>query len=377
MKRLLLGSTALVAASMVTNPAFAQLEVSLGGDFYFGAAWADIDDNVGDSNEFNFGSDTDIEFRFDMVADNGLTFGTRVHLDAESDADVSSDGLIDEAFVFVTGSFGRVEFGMNDSAGDQYGTNFVPSYHGFSLNNNDDTNMDPLDPYDVDTGYFFTSLYNRISTTPEGSDLDTKITYFTPRFAGFQLGVSYSPNPDRNDTGYGHAVDDEFRRNFLEIAAEYDRQVNNVGFALFGSYGQGEAGPSRETPTQFSVGASIDFGGLNFGAAYSEDKMEFSDFFYRPETDQSFVLFAEYETGPLTVYGQYGQNDDGHHEFGYIRRSEDYDSLLIGTTYSLGPGISIGASGQYFQYEERVSGGFSNNYDTDGIVLVTSVAGIF
>ncbi len=108
MKKVLLGSTALVAAGLVAGPAFAQLELSISGsvDYHFGIADEDLDT---DKRSYGNTTDTTLNFNADGVADNGLEYGTRINVDDNSDA-----FKIDETYVFVRGTFGRIQLGERD-----------------------------------------------------------------------------------------------------------------------------------------------------------------------------------------------------------------------------------------------------------------------
>ena len=68
MKKVLLGSTALVAASLMAGPAFAQLELSISGSVDVHAGWAseDLDD---DRRAYGITTDTTLNFDANGVAD--------------------------------------------------------------------------------------------------------------------------------------------------------------------------------------------------------------------------------------------------------------------------------------------------------------------
>src|SRR3546814_10051162 len=52
------------------------------------------------------------------MADNGVTFGFRVELEADS-----GDTNVDENSIFASGGFGKLEFGNNDGAEDTFAVN--------------------------------------------------------------------------------------------------------------------------------------------------------------------------------------------------------------------------------------------------------------
>ncbi|MEO1226789.1 MAG: porin, partial [Pseudomonadota bacterium] len=146
MKKVLLGSSALVAAGLFAVPAAAQLELTISGS-------VDVNFGVVDENgEFeingipvdrrDYGGRTDVSLNFNTVAtaDNGLRYGSRINID-DSDDNVSDafefdeDGnpilqaaaannastfSIDEAWIFLSGSFGEVRLGDKEGVAPNF-----------------------------------------------------------------------------------------------------------------------------------------------------------------------------------------------------------------------------------------------------------------
>src|SRR4030095_5825088 len=117
MKKLLLGSTALVAARLVAGEAYAADGVKLGiGGRYMGAAGVnaiqDFEDNTGNEHPrtYVFKQDVEVYFLGETTLDNGLTVGARIELEGQTSSD-----QIDEVYAYFSGGFGEVGFG--DSAG--------------------------------------------------------------------------------------------------------------------------------------------------------------------------------------------------------------------------------------------------------------------
>ena len=117
MKKVLLGSTALVAAGLMAGPAFAQLELSISGSVDVHAGWASEDLDT-DRREYGITTDTTLNFNADGVADNGLEYGSRINVDDEN---IGGDQTfeIDETWLFVSGTFGEVRLGATDPAASE------------------------------------------------------------------------------------------------------------------------------------------------------------------------------------------------------------------------------------------------------------------
>src|SRR4051812_23965123 len=104
MRRILLGSTALVATGLLAAEAHAaDNAVKLGfAGRYEGAAGMifsqDSDDeSVDDSRDHVFKQDIEVHFQGEGVLDNGLTVGARIELEGQN----QGDDQIDETFAFV------------------------------------------------------------------------------------------------------------------------------------------------------------------------------------------------------------------------------------------------------------------------------------
>jgi outer membrane protein OmpU len=116
MKKILHTSTAIVGAALYAQSAQAQIAVSVGGYTEFFGAYFDDDAPNRTSREFQL--ETEIVVRADGKADNGLLYGTKIELQ-NSTPTVSSTGVgVDEASVYLGGTWGRLELGDFDGAAD-------------------------------------------------------------------------------------------------------------------------------------------------------------------------------------------------------------------------------------------------------------------
>src|SRR5919107_4541806 len=113
MKKILLGTTAIAAAALYAQTAQAQITVSLGGyTEFFGAYY---DDDAGNRTDHEFQLETEIVVRADGKADNGLLYGAKTEFQNSS----AGGGVVtDEASVYLSGTWGRIELGDFDGAAD-------------------------------------------------------------------------------------------------------------------------------------------------------------------------------------------------------------------------------------------------------------------
>src|SRR3546814_155960 len=179
MKNLLMASSAIVGATaLVASPAAAQeLELSGFQQFFVSGGDADFDDS---DRGFAFSTNTELHVNGSIMADNGVTFGFRV----EIEADGGEDNNVDENSIFASGSFGKLEFGNNDGAEDSFavnGSNSGVDYGGVG---------NPTSTF-LTAAYIGGTAAARTSVDFRGG-VDTsdapKLTYTTPNYSGLHLG---------------------------------------------------------------------------------------------------------------------------------------------------------------------------------------------
>jgi hypothetical protein len=347
MKNVLMASSAIVgAAVLVASPAAAQ-ELKLSGFQQFMASGGDSDLD-GSDRGFAFSTNTEIHVNGSIMADNGITFGFRVEIEADSGA----TNNVDENSIFASGSFGKLEFGNNDGAEDTFmvnGSNSGVDYGGVG------------NP----TSNFLSSAYSgntRTSVDLRGgvdtSDA-TKITYTTPNFNGFSAGVSYTPDTaDGNDGNAFHAEDSAGFHDNIGIGLGYEGEFNGVGLelGLVGAFSSADVEP-EDSAYGIGGGLAISFSGFTIAAGAVWD--DFDDGDAGGNTGEAWAadLGIGYAAGPwnFSINGIYSDTDDTNTD------------LLAGSAnvgYNLAPGVSVFVTG--FVGEEDVDG------ENNDIVALTS-----
>ena len=189
--RLLLGSTALVGAGMLFASA-ASAQEGPGSRWSWVASpnsastppptirWTTTTSN----HNYAFFMDNEIIVRANGVTDGGIRYGSKVEIEVGSDLDTGANGVsLDEAGLFFSGNFGRVELGRDDGAEDLMFVGAEDAQAGTGGIDGDTQNLGQVQ-------------------FPDMGD-NIKATYFTPRIAGFQLGASFAPDGDDNENGLG------------------------------------------------------------------------------------------------------------------------------------------------------------------------------
>ncbi|WP_169566589.1 porin [Sneathiella limimaris] len=327
MKKVILGTTALVAASALTAgtaSAAEKIKLGLGGYLQTSFVVADYDD--GDQLPTDIRHEGEVFFMGSTTLDNGLTFGVNVQLEARATGD-----QVDETYMYIDGSFGRVLVGSENSAAylmHYASPSPVPAW-GLVSPNADASGL----------GINPSTYINDIS------DAD-KITYFTPRFSGFQLGVSYTPDSDE-ETGTGaspYAVikDEGASDEGFSIAANYTGKFSSVGVAASLGY-ELVTSDTAEDQDEIAGGIVIDVAGFSVGAAY---KFTDNDGNVDDEERHDYNVGLTYGQGPWKIGVQYAGVDLDDASDGHL------DSVVVGGQYVLGPGITAFGGVQFWDAED-------------------------
>jgi predicted porin len=362
MKKVLLGTTALLGAGLVASPAFAADGIKLGvGGFFKEAYMVNFDDDSeGEAgNEHNtdgFFNDAEVHFTGSTVLDNGLEVGARIELEGETDSD-----QIDEAWIFFSGGFGEVRIGSDDEA--LANACIVPpggtgNFSAFSPNQ-----------WGANT---ITS--NTVCTGVDDRGDAQKIVYITPSFAGFQLTVSYTPNggDERHIDGVGphvgmpHNDDGESRHN-LSAYATYSFEGDGWGLTAGGGgswegHVEQQPGPDRNPQDFYQAGLNLTFGNFAVGGVFE---------YFHNALDQGGDEINNWSAGggisytmdAWTVGLQYSHLDsdnDGSSDTADFQQ----DRAVITGNYAMGPGINLDAEVGYTWVDTDPEGALNSEGNT-------------
>ncbi len=360
-KQLLLGTTALLAGA-VAMPNFAsaedplRLQVRGFKNEFFGIGDVDIDNGppMNATGEF---SDGEIQFTGSTALDNGLTVGVHVELEADARGD-----QIDEAYAFVEGGFGKIVVGGENLA--NYNTFWgvtAPSV-GVPINSGWITTFVP-----PPAGHEL-SFRSTITTTNVdiGND-ENSISYYSPRFAGFQFTGGYAPTvtdsgEGKTFTGFEANENTEYH-NAFGVGLNFKESFNGVSLKFAGGYNRIEAPNEVEAlggddVQQLKVGVNIGVAGFSVGGSYANEFdgkiiTDGAGGIKRSEEGQSWDVGASYSTGPWGVSATYFH---GEWEGDVGNGDEEVDSIVGAVSYALGPGIKTSLSVMYGALEDDATG---------------------
>jgi predicted porin len=411
MRKILLGTTAVVGAALIAPVAMAQMPVTvapppaalagsaagltvrLGGyfDFRAGLVNDDADRNAILSSttgrrygrqRLDFQSDMELNVFVDGKASNGLQYGLVMEFQIDN---VGAGGPgttldTDEFYGYISSPvFGTLRFGDEDSAASLMQIR-APLIRGADTDNY-------WDEFTFRTGA--DASPSLITGVNDGSDA-TKIIYLSPQFFGFDFGLSYAPNTGEGERyALGTAVnsvtssvptavgqrDRSSLRNEVSAAVRYRGTFGGVGIAASFVAMQADS-QARYTGanvanrvTAYSGGVQLSAFGFSVGGEYTWGDYSGVSVGRAPitrgrEQSTQWVLGATYTIPgtPLQLGGFYGEanQDNGTALIGGVRPDDRRQRLWsAGLNYALAPGMTT-----YLTYthlrdsNEVVSGAF-------------------
>ena len=298
MKKVLIATTAIVAAGLGTTATAAEWDTRVTGYYFLGLG---VSDNGGQDGVAIL-RDGEAHVRAKLVADNGITFQARIELEAFTSGD-----QIDENYGTISGSFGTILIGGNDDAvyNNHVGTIYAPGarigyYDSFSLT---------------------TAAGAAFSNPGIGSD-QLGIHYTSPSLSGFKVYGSY--HPSTGSDGGGDSNNPVFETDdYWTVGASYNGDFGDFGFGISAGYTDDFRGTDLIT-----IGANVSASGFTLAGTYENTDTAAGD------TDE-FAIGAQYSTGPWTIGGGF-HDQEGVGEVG-----------AAWVTYGLAPGVLFTAGVEY------------------------------
>ena len=390
MRKQLMGATALAAAAMlVAGGAVAadkkmadkkMMKPSLTVNGSFDALVGGILDEeqkegntdvAKDTSALDVRSDAEIHFNGRATLENGLKIHMRVELEGQNDAGSSNtDDLIDEYFVSVSGAFGQIVLGGTG------GTGGAPIRMLTGLSGSWATGVGETLAYDSAAwvksaapggGKTFHTIQN---VRVQDHDAD-KVTYISPSFGGFQVGLSYSG--DETNDGLNARIDAEAERhNGLEGAVSYSGKFGDVGFGVGAGMSAYQGATKKvlddedmdtkvdQDESDWVVAARIDFGGGFRVSAAHKRTTDDDDATQGQMTD----LGARFVTGAnsFSLTGSMGEMDES---------GAQYTAVMGSYARTLGPGAKWHANLIWNDSDNGMSGDDKNA--NSGTAFVTGL----
>jgi predicted porin len=318
-------------------------------------------------------SDSEIWFGGRTTLANGITIGFDVQLEANTASDV-----IDESYLFIDGAFGRLVIGSENNAPYimHYGAPSAGKSYGVLESGAADWIQRPTNVAFIDT-----TAQRLVSASPTSDrtsggmtgvgDDQQRVTYYTPRFFGFQGGITYTPSNGEDATAM--AVNDKSVYRTNEIAGAINYVNTFSGFMVAASAGisywpsvSGAAASSAlsDSITDYAFGLNVGFMGFVVGGAYR--RYDAGDL--NVNDGYAYNVGVTYTTGPIAVgLAWHHSKAEGTTS---VSASDEVDLVMFSAAYTLGPGVDLIGSIFWMDYSDETSLQVNNN---NGVGVVAGV----
>jgi len=378
MKNALIGTSALIAVGLLTATgasAADKIKLGLSGNYRVLGGIVNQDDgptnNAANSRNHGIGTDGRINFSGNTTLDSGLEVGVSFQLEA---SDQASGEMIDEQYMYIenTDVWGRIEMGDRDGANNKMNT-LAPFVFGAAIVGVQVIQL----ANNPANGVGFLVAVPGIHT---GSGDSTKISYYTPKFSGAQLGISYSPERAEN-IGTAYAVSiagletDGTYGEILDVGANWSGSLGDASVSASAGYttGTGEAavGTPANDAKEWATGATIRMNGWGLGAQY-----------IKGETNAGAVAAGNiqrddiitrvgltYSTGPWLLGAEYANR-----AVEVTATGEDELTVYgVGAKRTLGPGVSAGVGVHKWDWQDDLSAVAGEN-DATEFFFITEIS---
>jgi hypothetical protein len=338
MKKTLLGTTAIVGASMLMMggaQASDPPQLKFSGFMRFEAKFVDQDYTAGRTGGHFESDDAEFVLNADATADNGLKYGVKIEVDTDN-----TTASIDEMRIRFSGDWGILDLGDDDGAEDTmaYGAeNILTAGSGFDGGPSSAFNF-------IGVGQFTPDLGEQGGDSNDAS----KITYYTPRIQGFQLGVSYTPDTGNFHTSTVNATSNADGRNHVGIGLNYVETFGDVGVNLSGIYGFADVekqaagvvctAAELEDYSGYMIGGGLSYMGVKVAAGYGDAGDGGIAKNSQADNGKWWDVGVSYATGPYTLAVAYlaGEEDNVAGT-----ADDETDFLTLQGQYNVAPGLDV------------------------------------
>jgi hypothetical protein len=328
MRKLLLTSSALVAAASISSYAVADVSVTGAFEWKYIQKAADLTSVDGD----DFGTDNEIVISFSNKTDSGLTIGGKMEMGNYNDDTANTTAVIDESVLTISGGFGTFRLGNEDSVHETFG-------------------ITEVDLIDEEGDGRATSNTISANAGEQGSTDTNKIAYITPSMGGFQVGVSVE------DSGTGTAATD-----MTAMGASYTMPMANGSLVV--KYNQSTKDGTTDIDTT-NMGAQLNMGAMSLiVASMTKEQGTTND-----EEGTGFGIKYDMGGGLTIAASATEVEDTGTTSAG---ENEKYTANIGEVVYTVAPGLK--AKVTYTDYEYKDGGATG---DDSGQITTLTISASF
>ena len=309
MRKLLLTSSALVAAASISSYAVADVSVTGAFEWQYASTSSGIAATDGDSQTTN----NELTITFTNKTDSGLTITGVYDIDADASA-------IDESFLEVSGGFGSLSLGKLAAANDAFG-------------------IGEHDLIAEDLSVVQASASIVANSGEQGSTEDTKILYVTPVMGGFQAGYSIY------DSGTADASTDQ-----IAMGASYTMPMAGGSLMIKDNQQTTDGTVAAETEAS-NYGVKLSVGAATLIASHGESTIGTGS--SQSDDRSANGVGVSYNLGGgMSIAASTMKAEDDKDLSGTT--PESYTANLAEVVYSVAPGLT--AKVTYLDYDYKAGG---------------------
>jgi outer membrane protein OmpU len=334
-----------VAAAHAKKKGGGKVNVGVGGFFlqtvgYNNQEGAFETANTTDLNKFHLVASSEVYFRGNTKLDNGIRVDVIIQL--ETDQVEANDGtVIDESYLKFTGGFGDLRIGSTKQA------LFVLKHRAPTAGTHSHDAGSKRD-------WVIRPFAQAVSGTNFGPNDSMKIAYFTPRFGGFGIGVSHTPDLTNSDAPGDHVAGDSSQ---TDAIVTFERKLGDVDVKADVGWNHDHGGAADNTG--WRTGINLGFAGFTIGGAYLDQEGDIDAAGLVSLDGNGWDMGISYKSGPWTAAVAYMETE----ETATINDPDNTEmtTLHIGGQYNIGPGISLRANVQITEYTHETTAAAKNN----------------
>ena len=309
MRKLLLTSSALVAAASISSYAVADVSVTGAFEWTYSSTSSNLAATDGDAQGVN----NELTIKFTNKTDSGLTI-TGVY---DIDADAST---ADESWMSIAGGFGTITLGKESSVNDAFG-------------------IGEHDLIDEDLSVVMGSSSIVTNSGENGANKSNKLIYQTPAMGGFSAGYSIM------DSGTADASTDQ-----IAMGAAYTMPM--AGGSMTIKYNKQTTDGTTATETEASnYGVKVTMGA--FSAIASKGESTIGSGSGQTDDRNASGIGIKYDLGGgMTIAATTMKAEDDKDVSG--TQNEEYSANLAEVVYTVAPGLK--AKVTYLDYDYKKGG---------------------
>jgi outer membrane protein OmpU len=385
MKKVLFGTTALVAAGMFGSAAQAAepIKLSVGGFMNQWFAIADVEskDRAATGRDYNnvsIVSDTEVHFKGSTVLDNGLKVAVVIELEAERTSGSTARNA-DQQYAELSGGWGAVSIGERFNAAQRVHTSAPGAGAGFA----DITGMNSqAGGSNLASGTMtgMSNHYTSVDGIANAGRNSTAIDYVSPMFGPFAFGVTYTPAIGSR----GLAQEDNSLKDLIGVAFVYADKWGPVSVnadVAYARFDHETSGTQNGSVHGVPVGLKFGYAGFEVGGSYFRIMDNVKDLAAGGSTTatsfdgKAWDAGIAYTTGPWKFGYQYFSSS--HEGLASVKGKDQTSIHNAGGQYTMGPGVVVTANIGYQSYKDEsrstATTASSNLWERDTIMLLTGL----